>query len=367
MVDHQRLLDRQKQYYGIEGKALEWMSSYLHGRTYCVVIGSEKSYSMDLKYGFPQGSVLGGKKFIMYSTPLGNIIIPKNVEHECYADDTQKYLFFKLQDEEALRTAISQMQGSLDNVQSWMTANMLKLNSDKTKMIIFAPKQHLDHLSNTLLTFDNEEITPLQEVRNLGVQFDATMSMKPQVNAITKSCYTQIRRIAKIRRYLTDDAAKSLVHAYVTSRLDYCNSLFACLPLYLLKKLQRVQNRAARLIRAIPWRASITKHLQELHWLPVTERIKFKVLTLVYKSLNNMAPYYLKTMFNYYRPSRNLRSSARLLLVVKRHRTRYGSRAISNYGPTLWNSIPIEIRKAETLGQFKALLKTHFFRRIYST
>ena len=187
------------------------------------------------------------------------------------------------------------------------------------------------------------------------------------LNATTKSCYNQIRKISKIRCYLTEDATKTLVHAHVTSRLDYCNSLFAALPKYIVKKLQRVQNSAARLIRTIPRRGSITRLRKNLHWLPVAERIKFKVLMLVYKSVNNLGPHYLKTMFQHYRPGINLRSSSGSLLVVKKHRTRYGLRALKNYGPTQWNSLPIEIRKAVTLEKFKSLLKTHLFGKAYST
>ena len=367
VVDHERLLERHSQYFGIRDKALDWMSSYLEARSYCVVVGCEKSYSIDVKYGFPQGSVLGGKKFTMYSTPLGNIIVLQGVEHECYADDTQKYLRFKLKDEGALRSAISQMQKSLEQVQWWMSANMLKLNGGKTKMIIFAPEQHLEYLTKVNLLFDNTFIKPKNEVLNLGVMFDSSMSMKAQINSVTKNCYHQIRRISKIRRYLTEDATRSLVHAYVTSRLDYCNSLYSGLPMCLLNKLQRVQNSAARLVRRLPWRASITRQLNDLHWLPIIQRIKFKILLLVYKSQNNLAPHYIKTMFHRYEPLRNLRSRTKLFLTVKRHRTRYGARAVSNAGPALWNKIPINIKKAKTLVEFKALLKTYLFNDYYNS
>ena len=181
VVSHERLLGRQKEYFGITGSALNWMASYLRGRTQCVVIGFAKSYTVDVKYGFPQGSVLGGKKFIMYATPLGNIIVQHDVEHECYADDTQKYISFKLQDPGALASALEQMKQTLNVVQSWMTANILKLNSDKTEMIIFAPKRHQHLLENARIHIDDgteegAEIIPEVAVKNLGVMFDSTMS-----------------------------------------------------------------------------------------------------------------------------------------------------------------------------------------------
>ena len=366
VVDHKRLLERHEKLFGISGNALEWLASYLDGRTQCVVIGNKQSDFVNIEFGFPQGSVLGGKKFVMYSTPLGRVIIHHDVEQKRYADDTQKYLSFCLKDPAALESAINQMQLLFGDVQLWMSANMLKLNNGKTKLIVFAPKRHLQRLNGLSIKVDGAVIYPKQEVTNLGVIFDTTLSMLQQVNLVTKKCYFHIRRIWKIRKYLTEDATKSLVNAYVVSRLDYCNSTFSELPDYLIKKLQRVQNRAARLVKKLPWCSRITRHLRELHWLPIRERIQFKVLLIVYKSLNNLSPRYLQDMFQYYNPSRTLRSSSKRLLVVKRTRTRYGARALANCGPKMWNQLPMCIRTADTILQFKSLLKTHLFNNYYS-
>ena len=133
-----------------------------------------------------------------------------------------------------------------------------------------------------------------------------------------------------------------------------------------MKKLQRVQNQAARLVKKLPWRSSITRYLKELHWLPIKERITFKVLLIVYKSLNDLSPNYLRCLFKYCHPSRSLRLSSRKLLVVKRTRTKYGARALANFGPKLWNQLLLSIRTADTVSQFKSLLKTHLFNDYYS-
>ena len=366
VVDHQRLLSRHKEVFGIEGVALEWLSSYLQGRSQCVVIGNHRSELVNIEFGFPQGSVLGGKKFNMYSTPLGTLILQHDVQHKCYADDTQKYLSFCLKDEKALNSAIIQLQRSLGEVQLWMSANMLKMNTGKTELIIFAPRCHLQNLKDISLNVDSIAVQPTQEVDNLGVIFDSALSMEKQINAVSSTCYYHIRRISKIRKFLTVDATRSLVNAYVVSRLDYCNSLLAGLPDCLLKKLQRVQNCAARLVKKLPWRSRITRYLRELHWLPIVERIKFKILLLTYKALNNLSPRYLKDIFHYYCPPRALRSSSRKLLVVRRTRTKYGTRALSNFGPKLWNALPLNIRTANTLVLFKSLLKTHLFNSYFN-
>ena len=365
VVEHPRLLERHKKYFGLTDTALSWMSSYLNGRTQCVVVGNERSYIMKAEHGFPQGSVLGGRKFTMYSTPLSNIIVHHDVEHECYADDTQKYLLFKLKDKDSLKSAITQLERCLQQVSYWMSANMLMLNNDKTKLIVFAPKHFRSDLSDVTVQVESFVVKQSDEVKNLGVIMDSSLTMMKQINSVTKSCYYHIRRIARIRKYLTEDATKSLVHAYITSRLDYCNSLLSLLPAYVIRKLQRVQNSAARLVKKIPRRASITAHRKYLHWLPIIERVKFKVLLMVYKCLNNLAPYYLKTMLKVYNPPRRLRSTSQKLLTVKRSKTNFGTRAFSRYGPTLWNKLPFNIKSANTLEQFKTLVKTYLFENAY--
>ena len=115
---------------------------------------------------------------------------------------------------------------------------MLKMNNGKTKVIVFAPKRHLQNLVDLTLKVDKSVIHPKQEVYNLGVIFDSSLSIEQQINAVTKSYYYNIRRISKIRKYLTEDATRSLVNAYVVSKLDCCNSLYIGIPNYMMKKLQ---------------------------------------------------------------------------------------------------------------------------------
>ena len=365
-VDHERLLERHNQYFGMTGKALDWMASYLHGRTQTVAVESYKSNECTVTSGFPQGSVLGGKKFTMYSSPISNVIEAHGMKYKYYADDGQEYISFNLEQVEEVQFAINKLELSLSDIHSWMTANMLKMNEDKTKIILFAPKRLLSKLVNPMsVSVHNYIVSPEPEVKNLGVMLDPTLNMQRQVNFITKSCYYQLRRISRLRKYLTIDAAKSLVNSTVLSKIDYCNSLLVNLPKYLLKKLQKIQNYAARIVKKLKVRNSVSKHLKDLHWLPVTYRIKFKIALITYKSLNNLAPQYISEMLQQYHPTRNLRSSARGYLTKKRHLNKYGSRAFSVAAPVIWNDIPLDIRTVETLEQFKTKLKIYYFEMAY--
>ena len=190
--------------------------------------------------------------------------------------------------------------------------------------------------------------------------------MEKQINAVTRSGYLGIRKINRIRRFITQEACRSLVQAWVTSRLDYANVLYFGLPKSLLGGLQRLQNSAARLVTRTRLREHISLVLQDLHWLPVEFRPQYKVLLLTYKALNGLAPGYVEDLIEPYQPTRTLRSTAKSLLKVPSQRTTtYGSRSFRASAPQLWNQLPEDIKNAGSVNTFKTLLKTHLFKRAF--
>ena len=189
--------------------------------------------------------------------------------------------------------------------------------------------------------------------------------MEGQIKSIIKKCFFNIRNIGKIRKYLDEDSCKMLVNNLIISHLDYCNALYHGLPDCLLNQLQRVQNTAARLVLCIRKSAHITPVLMKLHWLPVQHRIKFKILMQVFKILNGQSPLYLVDLISRHVPTRALRSRDTNLLAVPRSSSKFGDRRFSVSGPRLWNDLPIYIKNAESLTQFKTLLKTYFFTQVF--
>ena len=151
------------------------------------------------------------------------------------------------------------------------------------------------------------------------------------------------------------------------SKVAYCNSLLAELPQYLLDKVQRVQNAAARLVSCTRKHDPITPVLKELHWLPVRQRIIFKILLFTYKALKALAPQYASDFLVQYKPPQALRSSNKKLLQVPHFKLKtYGGRSFSYVAPYLWNQLPGAVRLASSLATFKSNLKTHLFNQVFN-
>ena len=184
--------------------------------------------------------------------------------------------------------------------------------------------------------------------------------MEQHVKKICSEANYHLRNISKIRKYLTQDSAQILIHAFISSKLDYCNSLLYGIPKYLVCRLQRVQNTAARIVTLTRKYDSITPIMFKLHWLPVHSRIIFKLLLLVYKALNGKAPSYISSLLSHRKCSRSLRSSGQELLTVPLAKLKtYGDQAFSIAAPKQWNNLPLSIRKSPSIA------KTYLFKEAY--
>ncbi|XP_049330258.1 uncharacterized protein LOC111194348, partial [Astyanax mexicanus] len=256
----------------------------------------------------------------------------------------------------------SRISACLSDVSMWMSSHHLKLNPSKTDLL-FIPGTTSLH-NNISISFDNSLVTPSAEARSLGVVMDDQLSFSSHIANLTRSCRFLLYNIRRIRLFLSQEATQVLVQSLVISRLDYCNSLLAGLPLRATKPLQLIQNAAARLVFNLPKFSHVTPLLRSLHWLPVAARIRFKTLTLAYKAKNGPAPSYLMAMVKARSAPRALRASSTARLEppsLKTHR-KQTSRLFSVLAPRWWNELPLDVRTAESLAVFKRRLKTHLFK-----
>ena len=365
-VNHEMLLNRLKTRFFIKGKALEWFRSYVTNRHQSVKINNVNSVKVKLSQGVPQGSILGPVLFTSYTAPLREIAAEHEIEFHCYADDIQLYCSFNSNDQEQQKLATVNMQSCILDIKLWMRSNHLKLNESKTELMVITKPSQRKYVNDFTLNINESVIVPTIKVRNLGVMFDNELSMTHQVQKACQNANTQIRSIYRIRKFITEAATKTLVHALVLSKLDYSNALLFGIPKKLLNKLQRIQNSAARLITRTPKFDHITPSLIKLHWLPMEQRVIYKIILIVYKSTNGLGADYIMDMIQQYQPGRALRSEDLGKLVEPNYNTtKYGARAFANFSPRLWNEMPRELRTTLNLSCFKKQLKTYLFNVSY--
>ena len=366
-VDHDILMTRLEEEVGLQGTALKWIRSYLTGRTQAVHINSSKSNEVSLSVGVPQGSVLGPLLFLIYLLPLRRIISAYNILRHGFADDAQLYNRLTLSDPSKSKLQVANMQNCLAKVRSWMRANQLKLNDSKTEVMVVTKKTQLALAKKITITIGESTISPTPVAGNLGAKLDQLMSMEPQINAVTRKMYYNIRRISKVKHHLTSETCAKVINATVTSHLDYHNGLLLGLPSSALRKLQVAQNNAARLLTGAKYRDHIKPVLYHLHWLPVRQRITFKVMVTIHKTLHApTAPSYLKELISLYQPRRTLRSASDpWKLQVPRSLNKYGDRSLQVLGAKLWNDLPAELRAPMSQATFKKQLKTVLFREAF--
>ncbi len=156
---------------------------------------------------------------------LGNIIRKYGINFHCYADDTQLYISTRPDE----TSKLSKLTECVKNVKDWMTNNFLLLNFDKTEILLIGPKNSTQYLLDHIVQLDKCPV-PSSTVRNLGVVLDSNFSFENHISHVTKTAFFHLRNIAKLQNMLSVSDAEKLVHAFMTSRLDYCNALLGGCP-----------------------------------------------------------------------------------------------------------------------------------------
>ncbi len=221
------------------------------------------------------------------------------------------------------------------DVKAWLSLNFLNFNKEKTEIIVFKPSDSMTAAERNLGGLSS---CVKHYVKNLGVVFNEHLKFDRQINSVVKSSFFQLRLLSKAKYFLSFKNLEKVIHAFITSKLDYCNSLWD----------------------------HITPVLQSLHWLPVRYRVDFNILLIVYKSLNGMAPSYISDLLIEHNVTRSLRSSNQRLLFIPKTRRKYrGDHAFATTAPRLWNDLPMFIRMASSVAIFKSKLKTYLFDKAF--
>ena len=366
-VDHDILLDRLESKFGIKHMVKSWFSTYLRDRVTKVSIDGDFSDNHIMRYSLPQGSIIGPHGFILYTSPVGNIMRAFDISFHAYADDLQLYAEFDPRSEGDCERVLARLSSCIDVISEWMIQNTLRLNQDKTEFFLIANRNVSAALSDISLKLGELSIQRSTSIKNLGVTFDDSLTMYSQINTICKSVNCHIRNIWRIRRFITTEACHHIVRGLVLSRLDYANSLLFGAREADLTHLQRLQNKAARLVLSCGRDQSSTDLFRELHWLPVKQRIIYKLMLYIYKALNDMAPCYISAVVHLQNTDpaeyrQRLRSSSdQTRLIVSRSFKRAGDMSFTIAAAHLWNDLPVYLRESQSLPMFKRQLKTHLF------
>ena len=360
-IDHGILIDRLKHRFGLDGVVLKWLTSYLFERSHVVKVRGALSNPVVTGCGVPQGSVIGPLLYTLYSAPIADIVSSHGLSSMLYADDTQIYVTYSAGDQQA---AILKINNCLRDIVSWACVNKLKINADKTELIHFSSRFRTSIIPASA-EINGLNISEKATARNLGVHMDHHLLLKDHLKITCRSAMSAIRKIGQIRNFLDKKTTEKLIHAFVSSRIDWCNALLFGLPEKDIKKLQIVQNSAARLVERAKGRDPVTPMLRRLHWLPVQERIVYKILMLCHKVITHKSPTYLFDIISSYLPVRSLRSSNKNYLTLPTTSTHtYGSRAFSSAAPVLWNKLPDHLRGVGGTDSFGRALKTYLFSKI---
>ena len=365
--DHPILVHRLHTDIGFTDAVLQWSSSYLTDRTHYISLSNHSSAFATAHSGVPQGSVLGPMLFTMYIKTLSAIIDSHSIIHHSFADDLQIQMSAT---PDGISELLHSTQSCISDVKACATANMLKLNDNKTELMLVTSMRtrHL-HYMPTSITIGNAQIPFKQCVKNLGFTLDCHLTINAHFTNTAWTCYFELRRLAFIRRFLISTATHTLVSAFILSRIDYCNSLLFGSTHDVTSHLQRIQNYAARVILCLPRSSSITTHLKSLHWLPVKVRSTYIIACLCYLCQSSTAPSHVADMLH--RSSshtRSIRSSSYTISLLNGpadSKATHGDRSFSLASSSVRNSIPNDVRCSPSLSSIKSRLKTYLLCSVY--
>ena len=355
-IDHDLMLIKLKNDFGMQDTAINWFKSYLNNRCFRVKIDDFLSKGESVMFGIPQGSILGPVLFTLYTQEVGKIIESHGLKFHMFADDIQIYHHYS-----GSMSQLSTIKACLHDVKCWAKMNHLKLNDNKTKFINVALKSFKHDLVNIQLF--NETIPVELQAKSLGFIFDKRLSLCDQITSVRKVGYYMLGNLWRVSSSLNIPLKTQLVHSCVLAHIDYCNSLYYGLPNNQIKRLQLLMNAAVRFIHNIRnTNTSITPFLKKSHLLPVHLRIRFKICVTVFKCLNGTAPDYLSNLITKKVSLQSLRvHEDKTLLHQPSFESSHRNRRFSITGPKLWNELPKSLRTITSIMEFKSKLKTFLF------
>ena len=349
-VDHNILCEK-LELYGVQQRELSWFKSYFSNRKqFCRVNGVDSKIG-DIEIGVPQGSCLGPLLFLIFINDLPQAVQDSIVS--MYADDTS--LCYQSHDLTRLNKAIN---SDLKKLDTWLQGNKLSLNVEKTHSMLISTKQKQNSIKSQNKDLDlkirDNDLEVVKKTKYLGVQIDSSLNWKEQIKAVSSKVSRAVGFLRHAKSFLPKETLQTLYTGIVEPHFRYCCSVWGCAALTEINQLQKLQNRAARIITNSSFDAPGGPLIEEMGWKTIDELITCESKTMVFKSLNQLAPEYLCGLFtrNSLCSSYSLRNTGTDLRLPKK-RSSNGQRCFSYRGAKLWNGLSAESKQATSLYSFK--------------
>ena len=354
-IDHQILLMKLERY-GVDTQSQKWFKSYLSNRTQRCNVSGNLSTLGEVKFGVPQGSNLGPLLFLIYINDLPNCL--SNASARMFADDTSLTL-----SADSISGLEEIVNDELSRVHNWLIANRLSLNIAKTEFMVIGSRQKFASQNNENITIklNNDTIKLVNEAKSLGVIIDRNLNWNEHARVLSKKVASAIGALRRVRPFIPKHTAINIYNALIQPHFDYCSPVWDGLNAKSSESLQKLQNRAARVITKSNYDIRSSDILCELNWDTLIVRRQKQKALLMFKVLNKRAPRYLTDLFEEYKTNYNLRNKENKLTLPKPN-TEFLRRSFSYSAAKLWNELPPSIRCTSSLQAFKKEIDQHQFR-----
>jgi hypothetical protein len=341
---------------GVDGIAIQWFQDYLKTRQQSVLLNGTVSDTMDIDYGVPQGSILGPLLFTLYINDLPNALTKTKVV--LYADDTA--IFYASKDISEIQQVLTE---DLRRAQNWLDSNKLTLNTSKTKTMLFGTPQRLRKGLSLKVETDGHTLEHVSNFKYLGAWFDNSLTWENHINKMFSKVSQRLGVLKRVRPYLSTDTSKLLYNALVLPLLDYVDVVWSNCGTTMFDRVQRLQNRAARIILRCHPRTHRVDMLKSLNWLTCKERSNLHKATIYFKIIHGQAPTYLNNFITRVDQIHkyNTRSNSKNNMFIQSTKSNSGKRSFTYSGAILWNSLPTTVKNCQTVPTFNTAHVKHIY------
>ena len=351
-INHEILLDKMHNFFGITGTQLKWFESYLNNRVQQCLINGQLSSPKTIICGVPQGSIMGPLLFLLYINDM-----PDSLSYSVsslYADDTEIYASSNNCDD-----LVDKVNFDLQNIHKWMIENKLQTHSNKSKHMFIGSSYNLKNkMTRKPILINNQPIPRTDSYSCLGVNVDERLSWEKHIDNICSKVGAGIGAMRRIKPFVPLPTLKMLYNAIVQPYFDYCSPLWDNCGIGMKNRLQKYQNRAARVITGANYDVRSADLLKNLRWEPLEVRRNYLKAIFMYKIINGHTAPNLKESFrsnNEIDNSYNLRNRE-TDLALPMPKKEFGKRCFNYNGASLWNNLPQEAKNSESLSSFKTIL-----------